>query len=65
MANSKAQPGTLAILPLVIVPVAFLASGLWLKAAFGSTVTIGVAVAAAVFVLGYSNYLFPRARRGK
>jgi len=63
MTNSKTCPSGLAILPLVIVPVAFLLSGPFLKAAYGSTVTIWVAVAAAVFVMGYANYLFPRRRK--
>ncbi len=64
MATSKALRCTLAVLPLAIVPVAFLAAGPWLKTAFGTTVTLVAAAAAAIFVMGYSLYLSARWERG-
>ncbi len=57
MGKSRTVRHALKVLPLVIVPVAFLTSAPWLKAAAGNTVTLLVAAAAAIFVMGYSLYL--------
>jgi hypothetical protein len=43
--------------PLVIVPVVFLASGPWLKATMGSAMTTWVSGGVAIFVMGYAWYL--------
>lgn len=64
MAISKAGRHTLAVLPLVIVPVAFLALAPWLKTAIGGSMTLVAAAAAAIFVMGYSLYLSTCWQRG-
>ena len=48
---------TLKVAPIVLVPVVFLASGPWLKAAAGPVVTLIAGGAAALFVVAYANYL--------
>jgi len=54
----------LRILPLVLVPVAFLAALPWLKMVSGPMVSL-IGAAAAIFVMSYGTYLFFRWRRSQ
>ena len=63
MAASKTKRLGVSALPLVIVPVAFLASAPWLKRAIGDSMTMLVAAAAAIFVMGYGLHLSARWER--
>lgn len=62
-ATSSLGRCTLLVLPIIIVPIAFLATGPWLKTAAGPVVTLVVGGAAALFVVAYANYLAFLARR--
>jgi hypothetical protein len=53
----------LVVLPLVIVPAAFIVIAPWLKTAIGSTMTMLVAAATAIAVMAYSLYLSIRSQR--
>lgn len=59
----KGRAGLLKVLPLVLVPIAFLAAIPWLKTTVGGSMVSLIGGAAAIFVVSYANYLNFRARR--
>lgn len=61
--NADKRRAALEFLPLVLVPVAFLAISPWLKMIGGPMVSL-VSAAAAIFVMGYANFYAFRRQRG-
>jgi hypothetical protein len=56
---AKLKSGRVALLflPVVLIPVAFLAAGPWLRTVGGQTVTLVAAAVAAILTMSYANYL--------
>jgi hypothetical protein len=54
----------LRVLPLVLVPVVFLAAIPWLKSTVGGPMVNLAAAATAIFLMGYATYISVRQQRG-
>lgn len=64
-ARPNAARFVLGVLPIVLVPAAFIAARSWLETALGDTMMTVVAGTVAIFVMGYANYFALRFQRGQ
>lgn len=64
-ATPKTGRVALGLLPVVLVPVAFLAASPWLKTTTGGPMVSLIGAAVAIFVMGYANYFAFRLQRGQ
>ena len=62
-ATPKMGRVALELLPVVLVPVAFLAASPWLKTTIGGPMVSLIGAAVAIFVMGYANYFAFRRQR--